>query len=320
MTLHAASLQPTQFGARALPQISGAPFLTDGGIETSLIYHDGIELPLFAAFTLLETEEGQQALRRYYRPYLAVAAAAGAGFILESPTWRCSRGWGAMLGFDAEAIARFNAQAVALMAELRDGVTGRGPVVISGCVGPRGDGYAPDRQMTGSEAEAYHEHQVSAFFRSAADMVTAITMTHAGEAIGVVRAAAAACLPCAISFTLETDGRLPSGQPLGDAIEETDAATGAYPAYYMINCAHPDHFAAALHGAWTGRIRGLRANASRLSHAELDACTTLDDGCPEELGRDYAALKARLPNLSVLGGCCGTDHRHVAAMAACCLR
>ncbi|MGP1396534.1 MAG: homocysteine S-methyltransferase family protein [Inquilinaceae bacterium] len=316
MVVHQSSL-----AARALPQLSGAPFLTDGGIETSLIFHDGIDLPLFAAFVLLENEAGRDSLRRYYRPYLETAEASGAGFILESPTWRASRDWGEKLGRDADTVARLNRTAIDLLAELRDGYAGRGPVVISGCVGPRGDGYSPATMMTGAEARAYHAHQIDTFAQTAADMVTAITMTHAGEAIGVAAAAWATGLPVALSFTVETDGRLPSGQALGDAIAEVDAATDGYPAYYMINCAHPSHFDETVRagGAWTARIRGVRANASRLSHAELDAAETLDDGDPAALGQDYATLKTLLPNLTVFGGCCGTDHRHVQAMAKACV-
>src|SRR3712207_4511764 len=126
-------------------------------------------------------------------------------------------------------------------------------------------------------------------------------------------------MPVVISFTPEVDGRLPTGQPLGEAIEEVDTATGGVPAYYMINCAHPTHFDGALDGeAWTERLRGLRANASRRSHAELDAAPDLDDGDPIELGAEYAALRRRHPWINVLGGCCGTDHRHIEQICAAC--
>lgn len=305
----------------ALPQLSGATLLTDGGIETTLIFHEGFDVPLFAAYVLLDSDEGRQGLCDYYRKFIDVAADSGSGFVLESPTWRCSRDWGEQLGHDEAAITRYNRDAIALMTELRKEAKSDQPFVISGCIGPRGDGYAPEQQMTPEEAEAYHRHQIDAFAGSEADMVTAVTMTHAGEAIGLARAARAAGLPVAISFTLETDGRLPSGQPLGDAIHEVDEATGGAPAYYMINCAHPEHFADILKddgSGWISRIRGLRANASRKSHAELDEAETLDEGNPEELGRDYASLTTSLPNLAVFGGCCGTDHRHVRAIASYC--
>ncbi|MCI5077045.1 homocysteine S-methyltransferase family protein [Oricola sp.] len=304
-----------------LPQRNGQTLLTDGGIETTLIFHEGFDLPLFAAYVLLDNDEGRQGLRDYYARFIEIARDTGSGFVLESPTWRCSQDWGAQLGHDAEAIARYNRDAIALMADLRGNAATDAPVVISGCIGPRGDGYAPETQMEADEAQAYHAHQVATFAATEADMVTAVTMTHVGEAIGIARAAKAAGIPSVISFTVETDGRLPSGQPLAEAIRETDAATGGAPAYYMINCAHPDHFADVLAddgSGWTARIQGLRANASRMSHAELDESETLDDGDPVELGQDYAALTAALPNLRVFGGCCGTDHRHVRAIASFC--
>ena len=306
---------------KTLPQLDGRLFLTDGGIETWLIFHDRIELPLFAAFDLLKHEAGIAALNRYYWRYLELARDAGTGFVFESPTWRASRDWGERLGYTCSALAAANRRALALGVALRR-EAGDVPVVLSGCVGPRGDGYNPGRLMQAEEAEGYHAEQIGALAAGGADMVTAITMTHAGEAVGVARAAEAADLPVAISFTLETDGRLPTGQSLPDAIEEVDAETDAAPAYYMINCAHPTHFAAMLRaaGPWAGRLRGVRANASCRSHAELDAAADLDDGDPEELGGQYADLRRMLPQLAVLGGCCGTDHRHVAAIARACGR
>jgi len=175
--------------------------------------------------------------------------------------------------------------------------------------------------MTADEAAAYHRAAIEVYAQAGADMITAITMTYADEAVGIVRAARAAGLPVAISFTVETDGRLPSGQALGDAIDAVDAATQDGPAYYMINCAHPTHFAEALatEARWLTRLKGVRANASKRSHAELDAAPDLDAGNPAELGRDYAALRRRLGHrLNVLGGCCGTDHRHIEQIAFHC--
>ncbi|MGQ7791186.1 homocysteine S-methyltransferase family protein [Faunimonas sp. B44] len=304
-----------------LPQLAGDLFLTDGGIETTLIFHDGFDLPHFAAFDLLNSREGVAALRAYYERYASIAQAHRLGFILESPTWRASPDWAARLGYDDAALEAANRRSIALMAELR-GVheTDAAPIVISGCVGPRGDGYDPGRMMTADEAEDYHSAQVRTFAATDADMVTAITMTYPAEGAGIARAAKAAGLPVAISFTVETDGRLPTGATIADAIETVDAETGAAPAYYMLNCAHPEHFRDVLAGGegWAARLRGIRANASRRSHAELDQAPDLDDGDPEELGRDYAALRAILPNLTILGGCCGTDHRHVTRIAAAC--
>jgi homocysteine S-methyltransferase len=304
--------------ASPLPQTLGGWFLTDGGIETTLIYQDGLELPEFAAFVLLDGAEGREALRRYYRRYLEIAAAArGAGFVLESPTWRAGFDWGRKLGYDERAMQRFNGDAIELMHELRREYADRigGAIVVSGCIGPRGDGYQPGAPMTGEDALRAHLPQARALAAPGADMLTAVTMTTSGEAIGVARAAEQVGLPCAISFTVETDGRLPSGESLREAIETTDRETGARPAYYMVNCAHPTHFDAVLSGgAFTQRIRGLRSNASTLSHAELDVMTSLDSGDPADFGERHRRLRAKLPNLNVVGGCCGTDQRHVAAL------
>ena len=297
-----------------LPQLDGDLFLTDGGIETTLIFHEGLDLPLFAAFDLLKDEEGSRALRAYYEPYAELARERGLGLVLESPTWRASPRWATEIGYDEQELDALNRSAIALMEELRDEYyNGEAPIVISGCVGPHDDGYSPSTKLTAGDAQDYHAVQIETFAGTAADMVTAITMTYADEAVGIARAASEAGIPAAISFTLETDGRLPSGQSLGDAIEEVDEQTDAAPAYYMINCAHPTHFAGVLEGsgAWRERIRGLRANASTKSHAELDEATELDAGDPADLGRRYAALRRDLPRLNVLGGCCGTDHRHV---------
>ena len=303
----------------SLPQLSGdRVFLTDGGLETSMIFHRGLDLPLFASYKLLEDGQGRAALRDYFARYLEVARERGAGFILDTATWRSNPDWGARLGDDVAALDAVNRAAVELAQEIRDqhGPTAT-PVLVNGVVGPRGDGYVVEDAMTAADAEAYHAAQVRSFAAAGADMVSAITMTYAEEATGIARAAAAAAMPVAISFTVETDGRLPSGQALGDAIEQVDAETGGSVAYYMVNCAHPSHFDHVLAdgGGWLERIAGVRANASTLSHAELDEAEELDEGDPKALGADYAALRAQLRNVTVLGGCCGTDDRHIAAVA-----
>jgi len=306
-----------------LPQLGEDFFLTDGGIETTLIFLDGLELADFAAFDLLKRTDGETALRRYFRAYAAVAQRFGTGLILESATWRASADWGARLGYSAGELAEANRRAIGLLEEIRDELRSHPkPVVISGCVGPRGDGYQPTSTMSEREADAYHAAQIETFRDTAADMVTAITMNYVEEAVGIVRAATRAGLPVAISFTVETDGRLPTGQTLRAAIEGVDAATSRAPAYYMVNCAHPTHFADVLIDGerWVQRIRGVRANASRKSHAELNESAELDIGDPAELAAQHARLKRRLPHLSVMGGCCGTDVRHVERIAAACLR
>jgi S-methylmethionine-dependent homocysteine/selenocysteine methylase len=305
-----------------LPQLDAAGFLSDGGIETTLIYDDGFELPDFAAFILLRDAAGRAALERYFDSYAVIAARAGAGVVLETATWRANLDWGARLGYSTEELEAANRDAVELLVAVRERhETETIPIVISGCIGPRGDGYEVGTAMTVDEARSYHAFQVRTFAATAADLVTAITMTYTDEAIGIAQAARDAGIPAVISFTVETDGSLPSGQPLGEAIDAVDAATDHYPAYYMVNCAHPTHFAAILdkEAAWTARLGGLRANASTMSHAELDAATELDAGDPVDLAERYRRLRTDHPNLTVLGGCCGTNDRHIGAIAAACL-
>ena len=304
-----------------LPQLNGHVLLTDGGLETVLIFHEGYELPDFASFTLLQTQAGRDRLKAYYIQYAEIALKNGQGFVLESPTWRASPDWGSRLGYSPKALAAANREAIEMLFEVREThERDDAPLVISGNIGPRGDGYNPDRLLQPAEAEAYHSIQIRTLAHAGVDMILAATITHVGEAIGIARACAAVDVPCAISFTVETDGRLPTGQPLGEAIEEVDAATNGAPAYFMINCAHPTHITPALEqgAGWLSRVRGLRANASRMSHEELDNAEELDDGNPQELGAQYRELMDLMPTLSVLGGCCGTDHRHVEAIGAAC--
>lgn len=299
-----------------LPQLLAQPFITDGGLETTLVFHDGLELEHFAAFPLLETAEGQAALRRYYEGYLRIARRLETGMVLDTPTWRANPDWGERLGYDRPSLTQVNERSVgwirALAAEWPDVET-----VLDGVIGPRGDGYVVGALMSPAEAAEYHALQAAAFGTAGAAMITAVTMTYRDEAIGVAQAGAAAGLPVVISFTVETDGTLPSGEPLGDAITGVDDATQGSVAYFMVNCAHPEHFAEVLDDpSWTRRVRGIRPNASRLSHEELDAAEELDTGDPDELADQCRALGKRLPALAVLGGCCGTDDRHVGAIAA----
>jgi len=300
-----------------LPQLTAdLPYLTDGGLETTLVFRNGLDLPDFAAFPLLDTESGRQALHGYYTPYADLAERLGLGLVLDTPTWRANLDWGARLGYDPIRLAAINRRAVEFVADL----AGEHPSlesVLNGVIGPRGDGYVVGATMSTSEAAAYHDLQARAFAAAGAHMISAITMTYPDEAIGITRAANAVNLPVVISFTVETDGRLPSGHGIGEAITAVDETTDHSPAYYMINCAHPTHFSARLDvdAPWVARIQGIRANASPLSHAELDAATELDRGDIAELVHLHTELRADL-NLRVVGGCCGTDEEHVAAIAA----
>jgi homocysteine S-methyltransferase len=307
--------------AAALPQLAGQRLVTDGGLETDLIFHRGIDLPHFAAFPLLDSDDGRDVLARYFADYVDIARAAGAGILFETPTWRANSDWGALLGYDAAALRRVNADAVALLRRARDQCADEVPAaLVVGMVGPRGDGYRPDRKLAADEAREYHRPQLAAFADAGADLAAAYTLSDVDEAIGIVQASRDVGLPVAVSFTVETDGRLPSGARLEDAITRVDAVAPA--SYFLVNCAHPSHVAAALPApgdpgraaGWVGRIAGVRVNASLRSHAELDEAPDLDDGDPRGLALDELALEARLPNATIRGGCCGTDARHVAAM------
>jgi homocysteine S-methyltransferase len=303
-----------------LPQLADRVFLTDSGLETTLIFKDGVELNQFASFELLKSGRGRARLLDYFREHARTAVDAGMGFVLEAPTWRSNADWGAKLGYSPAALAELNRQSIDLLVEVRRQLeTAASPMPISGNIGPLGDGYAASK-MSADDAERLHAPQIETFAQTEADLVSAFTMTSTEEAIGVTRAAVKAKMPVVISFTVETDGRLPSGQSLKEAIETVDAATNRAPAYYMINCAHPTHFehALAANEAWVKRVRGIRANASTRSHAELDEAKDLDDGDPVELGRQYRDLRRAFRQFSVLGGCCGTDLRHVEQIGMAC--
>ena len=292
-------------------------FIGDGGLETTLIFQEGLELPCFASYPLLRDDAGTEALRRYYLGFLEIAHRERVGFTFDTPTWRANADWGERLGDSAAELAEVNREAIAFAQEIRaTEESAETPIAVCGAIGPQSDAYDPQELMSAAAAERYHSAQVETFAGAGADMVGAYTLCYADEAIGIVRAAAATGIPVMVSFTLETDGRLPSGQDLGEAIELVDAETDGAAAYFMVNCAHPTHFADVIERdePWLRRLGGIRANASRMSHAELDDATELDAGDPDELGSEYRSLKPHLPNARVLGGCCGTDHRHVASV------
>ncbi len=289
-------------------------YLTDGGLETTLIFHQGIELNHFAAFELLQSSSGRQALRDYYQPYLQIAQQYDLPFVLETPTWRANPDWAYKLGYSNEELTAINRQAVTFIRELvQTSWHETRHVLLSGNIGPRGDGYRAEHVMRPEEAKAYHLPQIRTFAEAGVDVVTAVTLNYSAEAVGIVLAAREVGVPVVISFTVETDGKLPNGETLREAIEKTDGLTDGYAAYFMINCAHPEHFKAVLHdeGGWKERIRGIRANASIRSQAELDEAETLDTGDKQLLANGYCELQRLLPKLQVIGGCCGTDHSHL---------
>ncbi len=301
----------------ALPQLSGELFLCDGGIETDLIFNRGIEIREFAAHTLLPDEQGREALADYFRSFLKLARESGTGFILDSQTWKAHRHWADDLGATEEELKQANLDSIAFIAGLRaEFQDNQKPIVLNALIGPRGDAYAPDSEMAAHEAEDYHAEQIGWLAETDVDMVTATTFTQSDEAIGVVRAAQKVGLPAVVSFTVETDGNLPTGQTLSEAIEAVDLATNDGPAYFMVNCAHPEHFMHVLSDtSWSRRIHGIRCNASRMSHAELDQSETLSHGYPVELATLNKRIRTTMPWLNVFGGCCGSDLRHVVEIA-----
>jgi S-methylmethionine-dependent homocysteine/selenocysteine methylase len=303
---------PTAADARTV--LPAAGYVSDGGLETDLIFNHGVDLPEFASFPLLEDERGRALLRAYYDAYADVARRAGAALTLESPTWRANPDWGARLGYDADGLARANAAAIGFLRALRHGYADLPDVRIIGAIGPRGDGYVAGEQADPDEAAEYHAPQVSALARAGADLVASYTLTGPEEGVGIVRAARSAGVPVLVGFTVETDGRLPDGTLLRDAIAQVDAADA--PDGFVVNCAHPTHIAPGLAdgGDWLSRIVQVNPNASTQSHAELDAAEELDTGDLGLLSRSYDELRPLLPGLRVVGGCCGTDARHVAAL------
>ncbi|QYD67145.1 homocysteine S-methyltransferase family protein [Paraburkholderia edwinii] len=293
-------------------------FLASGGLETSLVFHEGIDLPHFASFTLLKDDAGVALLEQHFDRFCSLARYRETGAMLDTPTWRANRDWGQKLGYSESALEDVNRRAVDLLVRQRaKWQTPQTPVVIFGSLGPRGDGYQADTHMSVDEARDYHRTQIETFAATEADLVGGNTLTYIDEAIGMALAARACAMPIFLSFTVETDGRLPSGETLREAIERADAETDSYASFFMINCAHPTHFKSTLQsgGDWVQRIRGVRANASRRSHAELDQALKLDDGDPVELGEQYKELKGLfLRRMSIVGGCCGTDVRHAEQM------
>lgn len=290
-------------------------FLTDSGFETTMIFNHNIDLPHFALFYLIDKPKYQDVIYNYYKEHLDIANENNAGFILESGTWRANKDWGYKLGYDENELIKLNRLAIAQLKAIKSNYENHiQPILISGQIGPARDGYIVQDRMNSEEAKNYHSLQISAFKEAGADLTTALTMCYIDEALGIVMSAKEHQLPVVISFTVETDGKLPSGETLKEAIETIDRLTHNYPLYYMINCAHPSHFAKELdtEDDWILRIKGIRANASCKSHSELDEATELDRGDIKDFGKWHQTLKSKLPNLIVLGGCCGTDASHVA--------
>ena len=300
-------------------------YLADGGLETSLIFIYKLKLDLFASFLALGDGTGMEALRHYYKSYVAIAQRFKFGMILETATWRASPDWFEKLGFSLDQGSAIIHESVRLVKEIRDeSITPQfSQILIAGVVGPRGDGYKSDMdKFTFQDYQSYHTFTINELVKAKVDYIAAVTMTSVAEAIGIVLACRKSEIPCVVSFTLEVDGQLPSGESLSNAIAAVDSACQSYPMHFMINCAHPNHF---FH-LWKQpceeyqRIRGIRCNASKKSHQELDECEELDSGDIEDLSRLYTEFGQNGMPLSsdqyrIIGGCCGTDARHIEHIA-----
>lgn len=288
--------------------------MTEAGTETDLTFNQGLDLPHFASFPLLLNPSQRQLLQTYATDLVDLGRADKVGVVLETATWRASQDWGDRLGFSTDQLNTINRDAVRILSEIRASCSDV-PTVISGTLGPRGDGYVVASAMGPEEASEYHSAQIETLVEAGVDLVSAFTINYAAETIGIVNAADSLGIPVVISLTVETNGRLPSGQTRGSAIEEVDSSTNFAAAYFMLNCAHPNHMIPILSqpGPWH-RVQGIRANASKMSHAEPDNATELDRGDEKELAAGYVRLAELLPQLNVVGGCCGTDSDHLTAI------
>ncbi|CAF2821438.1 unnamed protein product [Rotaria sp. Silwood2] len=306
----------------SLPQLSDKFFISNGGLETNLVYHEQVKLPCFASFDVLKTEAGCEWMKNYLRKFVNIARKYDVGFILENATWRDNPDWMRKIGYSDQDVVNVNRKSIELLCNIRNEYeTENCPIVLNASIGARGDGYNPLTMMSIEEAQAYHATQIGIISQTNADMITAMTFSYPEEAIGVAKAARAVDIPAVVSFTVRKDGRLPAGHTLQEAIELVDKATQNSPVYYMVNCAHPSHFEHVLipGEAWAARIHSVKGNASKKTHAELDGSKDLDSGDPVEFGENNRALLYKLKNLNVFGGCCGTDYRHVEEICKACI-
>lgn len=304
---------------KAFPgQRDGKLYLTEGGIETEMMYKWGFDLPHFAMFPLLDNPEAMAAMRGMYRRYLDVAAKHGMCALMGGLDYRASPDWGALLGYSPESLAQANHRSIAFLRELaREYATDIPEILVQGFIGPRGDAYQLNRTITETEAEDYHSVQLATLKEADVDLAWAFTLNNVAEAIGIARAAARIEVPLAISFTLDDNSKLKSGPSLAEAIESVDAATGGSAVFFSINCSHPFEFEPGLEsGDWIGRVRGLRPNASRMEKVALCKLGHLEEGDPVELGQLMGDLARRYPHMDIWGGCCGTGDVHLDEIAA----
>lgn len=300
------------------PRLEGKFYLTEGGTETEVLYKWGFELPEFAMFPLLDDPKADDVIRNMFRRYLDVAAEQNTGVLLNGHDYRASPDWGAKLGYSDEGLREMQRRTIQFLDEMRAEYADRvSDVYIAACIGPRGDAYGTGGEITADEAEDYHSVQMQNLDGTAADMAVAATFNNVPEAIGVIRAASGVGMPIGVSLTLTPEGRLRSGPTLREAIETVDEATASAAAWFGTNCAHPIEFEDALtdEGPWLDRLRYIRPNAAKMDKIALCSLGHLEDGDPVELGEQMGEIARRLPRADIIGGCCGTDERHLSEIA-----
>ena len=304
--------------AATFPRDPDMPYLTEGGTETEILYRHGHTLRDFAMFELMDNPAAVADLKDMYRRYLDVAAAHGFAVLMSGFDYRASPDWGEKLGYSREGLREMQHKCIDFLRDISTPYETQIPkIAIAGCVGPRGDAYSLNRDITAGTSEEYHATQIATLKDCGVDLVWAATINNIPEAVGISRAAANEGLPVNMSFTLDSTHKLKSGPSLKDAIEATDREAGdARPESYGINCSHPLEFEPALEpGPWSERIRSLRPNAAKMDKVSLCSLGHIEEGDPEELGQMMGRLARRYPAVDIWGGCCGTWDNHLAHIA-----
>ena len=301
-----------------LPRVDGTYYLTEGGIETEIMYKYGFELPHFAMFPLLDNPEALTAMKGIWQRSLRAAADNGFNAIMNGVDYRASPDWGALLGYTPDGLASMQMRAIDFLRDVaRDFEQDIDTIIISGTIGPRGDAYSRNETITADVAEEYHSVQLATLKKAGVDMAWAMTFNNIPEAVGTIRAAENTGIPIAMGLSLDSSSRLNSGPSMAEAVPEIDAQTNSAAAFFGLNCSHPLEFEPALDGGeWMKRLRSIRPNASPMDKIALCKIGHLEDGDPDELAQQMLDVARRMPHMDIFGGCCGTDERHLSKIAA----
>lgn len=301
---------------------SGTPIITDGGIETRIMFETNLSMdPELQVAALVPDPDGAAALRSIYESYIKAAGEFGLPIVIGTPTFRASLNFARRAGHGGEeSVRELNVGAVRLLRQLREDSDHR-PIFIAGVIGPSGDAYTPGDALGAPEAAAYHRLQTEVLAEEGVEFLFAPTFPAVDEALGVAMAMGRSGLPYVVSFVLDTAGRVLDGTPLTAAIERIDNEALPPPLYYSISCVYPDVAARALEDAardsktLVGRIAELKANGSPLGTDELVRLDHIEATPPEPFAELLWSLHESHPVLRVIGGCCGTDDRHIRALA-----